>query len=58
MPDSEDLTYENESYIERHSCNNCSRLETLIKNLKQEQVKFKLEIKNLKADAKELLNYP
>tara|TARA_R110000824_G_scaffold127253_3_gene287298 strand:- start:136 stop:312 length:177 start_codon:yes stop_codon:yes gene_type:complete len=58
MSDSEDLTYENESYIERHSCNNCSRLETLIKNLKQEQVKFKLEIKNLKADAKELLNYP
>ena len=64
MPDSEDLTYENESYLERHSCNNCSRLVednsnliTLIRHLKKDKSKLKLEIKQLTADAKDLINY-
>ena len=55
MSDSEDLTYENESYLERHSCNNCSRLVednsnliALIRHLKEDKSKLKLEIKKLK----------
>ena len=65
MSNSEDLTYENESNMEKHTCNNCSRLaednsnlETLIWNLKENENKLKAEIKQLKADAKDLLNYP